>query len=71
MELLNCPRCGGNHWGQYECPFTDEALILMGKQPLGMPKPPKAPLPKAPKPAAPKPSAPKPSAPKPIPGVKY
>lgn len=30
MHVKDCARCGGTHWGSYECPFTDDDLARMG-----------------------------------------
>lgn len=30
MKVTNCPKCGGDHWGSYQCPFTDEQISKMG-----------------------------------------
>ena len=30
MHVKDCPMCGGDHCGQYECPFTPEQLTQMG-----------------------------------------
>jgi hypothetical protein len=30
MKVENCLKCGGMHWGQYVCPFTDEQIARMG-----------------------------------------
>jgi hypothetical protein len=27
MKVENCPKCGGTHWGQYVCPFTEEQIM--------------------------------------------
>ncbi len=37
MERLqvvkDCPKCGGTHYGSFECPFTDEDIKKMGIEP--------------------------------------
>ena len=30
MHVKDCPKCGGTHWTQYECPFTDAQIEKMG-----------------------------------------
>lgn len=27
--LKNCPKCGGDHWGSYTCPFSDADIARM------------------------------------------
>lgn len=30
MTIKNCQRCGGTHYGTYECPYREDACIVCG-----------------------------------------
>lgn len=29
MVIKDCPKCGGEHWGSYKCPFTEAEIQFM------------------------------------------
>jgi hypothetical protein len=30
-NVLNCPNCGGDHWGHSECPFISAPCVICGE----------------------------------------
>jgi hypothetical protein len=32
MTIKDCPKCGGDHWGQHECPFILASCVVCGDQ---------------------------------------
>ena len=31
MTILNCVRCGGTHYGSYECPYIEKSCDVCGE----------------------------------------
>ncbi len=32
MTILDCPKCGGTHYGSHECPFTLAPCVVCGDE---------------------------------------
>lgn len=32
MTILNCPKCGGTHYGSVECPYISAPCVICGKE---------------------------------------
>lgn len=32
MTILDCPKCGGIHYGSHECPYTSAPCVVCGEQ---------------------------------------